>query len=108
MSGLEFLTIIIVPPLAILVAAGCALGLALWNAYVLTILWAWFAVPTFGLAPMALWQALGLVLIMGYLTGQNPIPSRDGATLRRVLMSGLSRPLFALGIGWLWLAAFGP
>ncbi len=43
---------------------------AIWSGYVLTCLWGWFVVPTFALPPLTLAQAIGVSLIVGYLTNQ--------------------------------------
>lgn len=41
---------------------------ALVNGYVLSILWGWFVVPTFGLAPLSIPAAIGLAMVVHYLT----------------------------------------
>lgn len=47
---------------------GLAALYAIWGGYVLTCLWGWFVVPTFALPPLTLAQAIGVSLIVGYLT----------------------------------------
>jgi len=49
---------------------GLAALYAIWGGYVLTCLWGWFVVPTFALPPLTLAQAIGVSLIVGYLTNQ--------------------------------------
>lgn len=49
---------------------------AIWSGYVLTCLWGWFVVPTFALPPLTLAQAIGVSLIVGYLTHQY-LPKQD-------------------------------
>lgn len=78
---------------------------ALWNGYVLTVLWRWFVVPTFGVAPLMLWQAIGLTMIVGYLTHQYTSADKDGDGLKGLAMLIL-KPLFALFFGWLTLQLF--
>lgn len=38
--------------------------------YVLTVLWAWFVVPTFALPQITLAAAIGLAIVVGYMTHQ--------------------------------------
>lgn len=45
---------------------------ALLDGYVLTILWTWFVVPTFGLRPLALVPAIGFSMVVSFLTPQMP------------------------------------
>lgn len=40
----------------------------MWSGYVLTVLWAWFVVPTFGLAPLSIAAAVGLCAICNLVT----------------------------------------
>jgi Na+(H+)/acetate symporter ActP len=41
---------------------------SIWSGYVLSILWGWFIVPTFGLPMLSIPVAIGLALIVSYLT----------------------------------------
>jgi Na+(H+)/acetate symporter ActP len=43
---------------------------SIWSGYVLSILWGWFIVPTFGLPMLSIPVAIGLALIVSYLTKQ--------------------------------------
>ena len=82
-----------------------ALG-AMWSGYVLTILWGWFVVPTFGMPPLALVPAIGLAVVVGYLTHQYTPkaakPEGDGKwdETGRVTAHMLLRPAFTLLMGW--------
>lgn len=53
----------------ILVCISCFISMLL-NAYTIICLWTWFIVPTFELKSLNMIQALGLALIIGYLTYQ--------------------------------------
>ena len=45
---------------------------ALWQAFVLVMLWGWFVQPTFGMPAPGYAAAIGLTLIVRYLTHQAP------------------------------------
>jgi len=75
----------------------------MWVGYVLTILWGWFVVPLFGPPELTIPVALGLALVVGYVTkdGQQMKPEEDfGAVVLKVLLGLLLRPAVALGVGW--------
>jgi hypothetical protein len=67
-------------------AAGCVLALLympclmigafLLRGYVLALLWLWLIVPTFHLTPLTAAQAIGLSVIVGYLTFEYPKDSK--------------------------------
>ena len=40
----------------------------IWSGYTLSILWAWFFVPTFGALPLNVATAIGIAIIADYLT----------------------------------------
>jgi len=48
----------------------CTIATTIWRGFVITHLWAWFVVSTFGLAPLTIVQAIGLSLIVAFLTFQ--------------------------------------
>lgn len=75
--------------------------LTLLSGLVLTDLWAWFIVPTFGLDPLSLPAAIGLSIIVGYLTA-NQAPDSDKepwAVAIETVVTSLFRILFAWGAG---------
>lgn len=77
---------------------------SVWNGYALTILWGWFIVTTFGLPPLSLPAAIGLVLVVAYLTAHQSedAPKDDaGDRLIRSLVMIALRPPIILGIGWI-------
>ena len=79
---------------------------AIWRGYVLMMLWAWFVVPTFNLSDLVLTQAMGLALLVSFLTYQmdaDKKPEEDVAFTERVirtLVNAALAPLLALVIGW--------
>ena len=83
-----------------------ALG-SIWSGYVLTILWAWFVVPTFGLPPLALAPAIGLAVVVSYLTHQyHPKAAKPDGEGKwdetcRVIGHMAFKPAMALLVGWI-------
>ena len=77
---------------------------AMWKGYVLTVLWAWFVAPVFGFPLLALAPAIGLSLVVSFLTYQHGVAQDEKGELsdraaKSVAMS-LLWPAMALGIGW--------
>lgn len=76
----------------------------IWGGYVLSILWGWFMVTAFALPPLHIANAIGLALVVRYLT--HPLidcqePKREA--MERVIRSALiafDTPAFALVFGW--------
>lgn len=80
---------------------------AILNGWVLSHLWRWFFVPVLDLPAIGIAQAIGISLVVGYLTHQIPKEttyeankSKTEKFLEAVLM-GVIRPLFALLIGFI-------
>ena len=84
---------------------GMAVAGVIWSGYALTILWAWFIVPTFSLAPLTLPAAIGFAIVAAYLTHQYmPKTKQDGSKLDetlRALAHTAFKPAFALVAGWI-------
>ena len=91
-----------------LAAFGGLLGLmalsAMWKGYVLTVLWAWFVVPVFGLPALALAPAIGLSLVVSFLTYQHGVAQDDTGDfsdrIAKSVVNAMLWPAMALGIGW--------
>jgi hypothetical protein len=82
---------------------------AIFSGYALSVLWDWFVVPYFGVAAISIPLAIGLALIVQYLTHQEQ-KTEPGKDVASILIEGFVRaifkPLFALAFGWivtLWL-----
>lgn len=89
--------------LGIIVAIIAAMFLsAIWSGYVLTVLWGWFIVPLFGLPALSLVYAIGLSLVVGYLTHQ--LTPTSGKEVNEYLMTAgwyaFIKPLVFLGVGF--------
>ena len=78
------------------------------NGWVLAVLWRWFAVPL-GLPSLTVPYAIGVALIVGFLTHQQSSPrGKDDRTQDEKVADGIAAllysfvgPLFTLGIGWI-------
>lgn len=87
--------------------AGCLVGVlltlqALWSGYVLSKLWLWFVVTTFELAPLSIPAAIGISLVVRYLTYMPPQIDKDKSPTERLIESTVYAfiiPLFALVVG---------
>ena len=74
------------------------------NGFALTVLWGWFIVPVFGLPVLAIVPAIGLVLVVGFLTHRVTKKSDSKSTsdmLVEALIASLLNPLVFLLIGWI-------
>ena len=77
---------------------------SIWKGYVLTVLWAWFVVPIFGLPVLSLAPAIGISLMVSFLTHQSDATTaKEGTPTDRFAKSvshALIAPAVVLGIGW--------
>lgn len=88
--------------LAIVIFSAAAIVLAaIVRAFVLTVMWGWFVMPTFGLRELSIPAAMGLSLILGMLTnpGTNKYDDHDKAELFGVLVGAAFGPLLILVLG---------
>lgn len=83
--------------------------LNLWQAYVTTVLWGWFIVPTFGAPKLAVWAAFGLHLVIDTFRSVPTIPEDDDSRTDRmvaiIIYAILVMPTILL-FGWIakhWL-----
>lgn len=93
-------------------AFGCILLLLsipisyLWSGYVLSVLsvlWGWFMVTQFGLPVLSIPGAIGVAIVIGYLTKQYSYSKDAGSTESTVavLFYSVFNPAFALFVGWI-------
>lgn len=68
---------------------------------VLSIMWGWFVVPTFGLAPLSIPIAMGLGLILAFTTHQPRYDAEKRGNWADVVGRIIMQPLGTLAIGWL-------
>lgn len=79
------------------------LGVA-WKGFVLMVLWGWFVVPVFGVSSLALAPAIGLALLVSYLTYQgDAAQTRNGdfeELMAVAVVQELLVPTLALCVGF--------
>lgn len=77
----------------------------LWEAFVITKLWAWFIVPFFGLAPISLAMAVGFSALFALFAYQYIPTNVSKENMESFLFEGLFTKfwiaLMALTIGWI-------
>lgn len=76
---------------------------SIWSGFVLTKLWIWFIVPIFHLPVLTIVPAIGLCIVVSYLTTQAPAAKdeRDGKEKATDIFSyGLIYPTLMLALGW--------
>ena len=76
---------------------------AMLNGWVLSMLWGWFMVPTLGLPVLSLAPAIGIALVISYLTHQTiDCESKKKELEEKVAYAALVilRPFFVLFFGW--------
>ncbi|MDP1688621.1 MAG: hypothetical protein Q8L47_00620 [bacterium] len=69
------------------------------NGLALKLLWGWFMVPIFGLPLISLAEAIGICLIVGFLTSQY-IPKKDEEN-NEALIHSIASPVTAIVFGWI-------
>jgi len=77
--------------------------LTIWRGYALTVLWQWFMVPALGLPELRVAEAIGVALVVTYLTYHSAGSDiKDGTeeAVKRTVFQALF-PLLALGFGWI-------
>jgi len=71
------------------------------DAYVLTVLWSWFIVTTFHLPELTIYAAMGVALVVNYLTKQSDLaPKEIEDKVFKEHVFGFIKPLLGLLIGW--------
>lgn len=80
---------------------------AIWSGFVLCKLWAWFIIPTFGLPALSVGVAIGIALLINYLTAQPLSNSKQdngksaSEKLWEAILVPLLRPAISLLFGWI-------
>lgn len=75
---------------------------AIWSGYVLSKLWLWFVVTTFEIAPLSIPAAIGVSLVVRYLTYSAPVVDKTKSSADRLfeaVIYAFITPLFALVVG---------
>ena len=66
---------------SVLILLPCAPFLILWRAFVMTLLWSWFFVPTFGVDELSMPVAFGISLLVSLMTYQPPDTKEHNRTI---------------------------
>lgn len=74
--------------------------LAIWEGFVVSVLWGWFMVPMFHLPPMRIPYAIGIALLVGMLVHRTRKEGDEPETAM-VIAYGIVVPLVCLGFGWI-------
>ena len=84
--------------------AAAFVAAVLLRAWVLTVLWGWYAVPAFGLPGLSTLHAFGVSLIVAFLTYQPQLD--DKRSPARKLGDSITISLMTLCAGWVgtWFA----
>ena len=67
---------------------------------VLVDLWAWFIVPVFHMGVLNIPQAIGISILVGYMTHQVS-HSKQTESMANIFLVGFIRVLMAWGMGWI-------
>lgn len=78
--------------------------LALWRGFVLSVMWGWYVVPTFGLPALSPVVAVGVIWTVHLFYMPIPKPEERGKPVELVypFLYGLVSPAVALAFGWAW------
>ena len=76
---------------------------AVWSGYVLTILWGWFIVPAFKLPVLSIPVAIGMTLMIRYLTrgGGSHTKKEENEEWYMTFFMAFAKPLVVLFFGWI-------
>lgn len=79
-------------------------GSAILSGWVLTVLWGWFVVPTFHVQQLGVVPAIGLSLLVGYLTETHQdveeVKRSQAERWTRLAVLAVVRPGLVLGFAW--------
>jgi len=77
---------------------------AISNGWALSVLWGWFFVPTLGLPELGVVQAIGIALVVDYLTHRRTdTRPLSGEVMNKLVEAGANsvlRAIFAVAFGW--------
>ena len=78
---------------------------SIFDGYALKVLWGWFVVPTFGLPQLSIPAAIGIAIVVGYLTKEGNDCKKEEKSAREkffyACVVAVLKPSFALFFGWI-------
>jgi len=93
--------------ITILIALVTFVAAYLIHGWSLFYLWQWYVVPL-GLPQISMPWAIGLGVLVGYLTNHETEKKGQETDLGMLFVNTFLRPLLALGVGWLIHVVWGP
>ena len=79
----------------------------MWSGYVLSIMWGWFIVPTFGLPPLQIEVAIGISGIVSFIVPTSDCERKEidddgiGHTVLTGVLKAFGKPAIFLLFGWI-------
>lgn len=67
----------------------------------LQMLWGWFIIPIFHLPPLSLLQAIGVAMVVGFLTKQHIPTSKEPGAKKELILHIFIQPIAAMAIGYI-------
>lgn len=77
---------------------------ALWSGYALSLLWGWFMVPLFRLPELTINSAIGIGMIVSYMSKNSSVENDDlslSEKLIKAFSEATAKPLFAIAFGYI-------
>jgi len=78
---------------------------SIFNGYALSVLWGWFVVPTFGAPALGIVPAIGIAMVVSYMTNQMHDCKKEerslGEEIGRGTFVAIVKPSLALFFGWI-------
>lgn len=74
---------------------------SIFKGWALSIMWGWFMVPTLDLPSISIVQAIGIALVIGYLTREISADNDDDYSLVGKIIFEIFKGGFILATGWI-------
>lgn len=90
--------------LAIIGVIFIAIISTIFNGFALSQLWSWFVVTTFGLQAITIPQAIGISMVIGFLTGNSTTDNDKSDSTEKIIkaiVTAIFKPVFALIFGYI-------
>ena len=71
---------------------------AVWDGWILRLLWHWFVSPVFGIRDLRIPEAIGITIITHYLASS---PRKSDKGLMVAMLDAILGSLFILVVGWI-------
>lgn len=77
-----------------------AVGASILSGYVLATMWNWFVVTSLHVAPLSLPAAIGIGMMVRYLTHKKPAEDKEDPDFGKMIIMWYTLPLAVLFVGW--------